>query len=203
MPTTSLGIYKLSRNIAKMDLEKQVEDPPCCRVCHEESAPDSTLYFPCKCSGTIKYVHQECLIEWLKISKNTNDRCEICGENFSFKNEASTLTTWLRMFYVELLRIPRAILSIVFYICALFIFPIFTHWLFELLWCGIAQFNPNESVVCIEMKSNLIPTYCVCGLLELVVIMHILLAAEVIILISQTQSYTKIIDLLLFIFCLI
>ncbi|MCP9260373.1 E3 ubiquitin-protein ligase MARCH6 [Dirofilaria immitis] len=35
-----------------------------CRVCR--SAGDSALYYPCLCTGSIKYVHQDCLLEWLK-----------------------------------------------------------------------------------------------------------------------------------------
>uniref|UniRef100_A0A1I8EJ00 RING-type E3 ubiquitin transferase n=1 Tax=Wuchereria bancrofti TaxID=6293 RepID=A0A1I8EJ00_WUCBA len=38
-----------------------------CRVCR--SAGDSALYYPCLCTGSIKYVHQDCLLEWLKYSK--------------------------------------------------------------------------------------------------------------------------------------
>jgi len=29
-----------------------------CRVCHGPSEPDEPLYYPCKCSGSIKFVHQ-------------------------------------------------------------------------------------------------------------------------------------------------
>ena len=30
----------------------------CCRICHGESEPNRELYYPCNCSGSIKYVHQ-------------------------------------------------------------------------------------------------------------------------------------------------
>ncbi|KAG2228749.1 hypothetical protein INT48_005368, partial [Thamnidium elegans] len=36
-----------------------------CRVCHSESTQEQPLFHPCKCSGSIRHIHQECLIEWL------------------------------------------------------------------------------------------------------------------------------------------
>ncbi|VDK28023.1 unnamed protein product, partial [Gongylonema pulchrum] len=52
-----------------------------CRVCR--SAGDSALYYPCLCTGSIKYVHQDCLMEWLKYSKK--EVCELCSHKYSFQ----------------------------------------------------------------------------------------------------------------------
>ncbi|KXS21420.1 hypothetical protein M427DRAFT_142474 [Gonapodya prolifera JEL478] len=52
-----------------------------CRVCRA-GTEDSPLYHPCKCSGSMRYVHQECLEEWLSHSGKKN--CEICGHTFNF-----------------------------------------------------------------------------------------------------------------------
>jgi len=30
-----------------------------CRVCRMEATPDRPLHFPCVCTGSIKYIHQE------------------------------------------------------------------------------------------------------------------------------------------------
>ena len=30
-----------------------------CRVCRGEGTPDQPLFFPCKCSGSIRYIHQD------------------------------------------------------------------------------------------------------------------------------------------------
>ncbi|KAK6037332.1 zinc finger, C3HC4 type [Cooperia oncophora] len=51
-----------------------------CRVCRGE---DGHLYYPCLCTGSIKYVHQECLTEWLKYSKK--EVCELCNYKYSFQ----------------------------------------------------------------------------------------------------------------------
>jgi len=52
-----------------------------CRICHCESEPGSApLISPCACAGTLRYVHQSCLQQWIK-SANTKS-CELCKLNF-------------------------------------------------------------------------------------------------------------------------
>lgn len=37
-----------------------------CRIClSEDSEQDNPMISPCKCSGTMKFIHLECLKEWL------------------------------------------------------------------------------------------------------------------------------------------
>lgn len=38
-----------------------------CRVCQEGG---ENMLSPCDCNGSIKYIHEECLKKWVKISKN-------------------------------------------------------------------------------------------------------------------------------------
>lgn len=57
-------------------------DPDTCRICRGESTPTEPLFYPCKCSGSIKYVHQECLMEWLSHSQKKH--CELCKTPFRF-----------------------------------------------------------------------------------------------------------------------
>ncbi|KAF2714459.1 hypothetical protein K504DRAFT_528792 [Pleomassaria siparia CBS 279.74] len=58
------------------------EDADTCRICRGEGTTDEPLFFPCKCSGSIKYVHQECLMEWL--SHSQKKYCELCKTSFRF-----------------------------------------------------------------------------------------------------------------------
>ena len=51
-----------------------------CRICHCEAEPGAPLISPCACSGTLKYVHQSCLQQWIK-SANTKS-CELCKLDF-------------------------------------------------------------------------------------------------------------------------
>lgn len=53
-----------------------------CRICRGEATEDEPLFFPCKCSGSIKYVHQDCLMEWLSHSQKKH--CELCKTAFRF-----------------------------------------------------------------------------------------------------------------------
>lgn len=53
-----------------------------CRVCRSEEVPERPLFHPCICTGTIKFIHQECLIQWMRYSRK--EYCELCGHRFSF-----------------------------------------------------------------------------------------------------------------------
>ncbi|XP_033848901.1 E3 ubiquitin-protein ligase MARCHF6-like isoform X1 [Acipenser ruthenus] len=58
------------------------EEADICRVCRSEGAPDKPLYHPCVCTGSIKFIHQECLVQWLKHSRK--EYCELCKHRFAF-----------------------------------------------------------------------------------------------------------------------
>lgn len=53
-----------------------------CRVCRCEGQPDRPLFHPCICTGSIKWIHQECLMQWMRYSRK--EYCELCGHRFSF-----------------------------------------------------------------------------------------------------------------------
>ncbi|POR31386.1 ERAD-associated E3 ubiquitin-protein ligase doa10 [Tolypocladium paradoxum] len=56
--------------------------PAICRICRGEGTAAEPLFYPCKCSGSIKYVHQDCLMEWLAHSQKKY--CELCKTSFRF-----------------------------------------------------------------------------------------------------------------------
>ncbi|KAJ5287080.1 hypothetical protein N7478_002766 [Penicillium angulare] len=62
--------------------EKGLEDVDTCRICHGEATDEEPLFYPCKCSGSIKFVHQSCLVEWLSHSQKKH--CELCKTAFRF-----------------------------------------------------------------------------------------------------------------------
>jgi len=67
-----------------------------CRICFEESEEDSPLIVPCRCSGSIQYIHEGCLNRWIDTSYRRlipalahqdeitlkNLRCELCHERY-------------------------------------------------------------------------------------------------------------------------
>ena len=61
---------------------KGMEDVDTCRICRGEGSKEEPLFYPCKCSGSIKFVHQNCLMEWLSHSQKKH--CELCKTPFRF-----------------------------------------------------------------------------------------------------------------------
>ncbi|CAH8613948.1 unnamed protein product [Schistosoma intercalatum] len=57
-------------------------NPDFCRVCRCEGTASKPLFHPCLCTGSIKYIHQDCLIRWLEYSKRNT--CELCNHRFAF-----------------------------------------------------------------------------------------------------------------------
>ncbi|ESQ47885.1 hypothetical protein EUTSA_v10020048mg [Eutrema salsugineum] len=53
-----------------------------CRICRSPEGPDNPLRYPCACRGSIKYVHQECLLLWLNL--RGYKQCEVCRRSYSF-----------------------------------------------------------------------------------------------------------------------
>ncbi|PIO60300.1 zinc finger, C3HC4 type, partial [Teladorsagia circumcincta] len=56
---------------------------PLCRICHccWPSDASDPLISPCRCSGSLQYVHVSCLMHWLDISSRKLHRpavCELC-----------------------------------------------------------------------------------------------------------------------------
>ncbi|KAF8629103.1 hypothetical protein AX15_003588 [Amanita polypyramis BW_CC] len=58
------------------------EEEDTCRICSTPGTDEQPLFYPCKCSGTIRYIHQDCLTTWLAHSKKR--RCDLCNHPFSF-----------------------------------------------------------------------------------------------------------------------
>ena len=61
---------------------KSLDEQDTCRICRGEGSPEEPLFYPCKCSGSIKFVHQNCLMEWLSHSQKKH--CELCKTPFHF-----------------------------------------------------------------------------------------------------------------------
>ncbi|KAL8998657.1 MAG: hypothetical protein Q9169_002317 [Polycauliona sp. 2 TL-2023] len=62
--------------------KKSVDEADACRICRSGAAKDEPLFHPCRCSGSIKFVHQQCLMEWLTHAQKKH--CELCKTPFRF-----------------------------------------------------------------------------------------------------------------------
>jgi hypothetical protein len=69
-----------------------------CRICFEEEDNQSMLLSPCRCSGTSKYVHVDCLKMWIKTSENdiAKKKCMECRT--AYKYTSSSLTESISMY---------------------------------------------------------------------------------------------------------
>ena len=60
-----------------------------CKICHCTGEANVSLIAPCYCSGSLKYVHQECLQRWIKSSDIK--RCELCKYPFAMQAKVSDI----------------------------------------------------------------------------------------------------------------
>ncbi|GAA5870472.1 hypothetical protein JCM16303_002015 [Sporobolomyces ruberrimus] len=59
-----------------------------CRICFDSEDDElGKLFSPCRCRGTSRYVHTECLSAWRKASQNNSSfyRCETCSFEYKFR----------------------------------------------------------------------------------------------------------------------
>ena len=55
-----------------------------CRICYDDQKEDK-LISPCKCSGSVKWVHQSCLQKWIDISHKKE--CSTCKYKYKYQKK--------------------------------------------------------------------------------------------------------------------
>ena len=78
------------------------EEKKTCRICYLEGGKDDPFISPCECSGTMEYVHEDCMKLWLsKVSQPSEVKtvheahCEVCGSLIRFRiKEVWCLNEW-------------------------------------------------------------------------------------------------------------
>lgn len=81
------------------DSEPQEEGKwrPMCRICYDEE-PEG-LFTPCKCSGSMRYVHKECLRHWraVNVRERAYTHCPMCAFEYKLSGSASSgpPDTWM------------------------------------------------------------------------------------------------------------
>ncbi|CAB4058002.1 unnamed protein product [Lepeophtheirus salmonis] len=69
---------------------------PACRICQLPSMePNNQLISPCRCLGSIRYVHNNCLLKWLEVSskrRNGTASCELC--QYQYLRHKKFITHW-------------------------------------------------------------------------------------------------------------
>ncbi|QLL32277.1 hypothetical protein HG536_0C04460 [Torulaspora globosa] len=80
----------VDRGTLKSGYDADIHMGATCRICRGEASEENPLFHPCKCKGSIKYIHESCLMEWIS-SKNidiskpgTTATCDICHYPINF-----------------------------------------------------------------------------------------------------------------------
>uniref|UniRef100_A0A671TBE0 RING-type E3 ubiquitin transferase n=2 Tax=Sinocyclocheilus TaxID=75365 RepID=A0A671TBE0_9TELE len=66
-----------------------------CRICHCEGDDESPLITPCHCTGSLRFVHQACLQQWIKSSDTRC--CELCKYDFIMETKLKPLRKWEKL----------------------------------------------------------------------------------------------------------
>eukprot|EP00064_Thunnus_orientalis_P004410 superscaffoldBa00000400_g4421 len=65
------------------------------RICHCEGDDESPLITPCHCTGSLRFVHQACLQQWIKSSDTRC--CELCKYEFIMETKLKPLRKWEKL----------------------------------------------------------------------------------------------------------
>ncbi|XP_062972565.1 E3 ubiquitin-protein ligase MARCHF7 isoform X5 [Elgaria multicarinata webbii] len=78
-------LQKIKESLLSEDSEEEEGD--LCRICQmSTTSANNLLIEPCKCTGSLQYVHQECMKKWLQSKINSGSSleavttCELCKE---------------------------------------------------------------------------------------------------------------------------
>ncbi|XP_053712859.1 chromodomain-helicase-DNA-binding protein Mi-2 homolog isoform X1 [Synchiropus splendidus] len=66
-----------------------------CRICHCEGDDECPLIMPCRCTGSLSFVHQDCLNQWIKSSDTRC--CELCKFDFIMETKLKPLHKWEKL----------------------------------------------------------------------------------------------------------
>ncbi|KAI9525508.1 hypothetical protein NQZ68_006056 [Dissostichus eleginoides] len=70
-------------------------DTEVCRICHCEGDDECALITPCRCTGSLSFVHQFCLNQWIRSSDTRC--CELCKFDFVMEMTLKPLWMWERL----------------------------------------------------------------------------------------------------------
>lgn len=70
---------------------------PFCKICHMPARDDDPLISPCRCSGTVQYIHCGCLTRWLEILSKKSRKppsCELCQYQYQWHKKFRAGGSW-------------------------------------------------------------------------------------------------------------
>lgn len=164
---------------SKFDDDDEEEDV--CRICRNPGDADNPLRYPCACSGSIKFVHQDCLLQWLNHSNAR--QCEVCKHAFSFSPvyaENAPTRLPFREFIVGMAmkacHVLQFFLRLSFVLSVwLLIIPFITFWIWRLAF--VRSFGEAQRLFLSHISTTVILTDCLHGFLLSASIVFIFLGA--------------------------
>lgn len=163
----------------KYDDDEEEEDV--CRICRNPRDADNPLSYPCACSGSIKFVHQDCLLQWLNHSNAR--QCEVCKHAFSFspvyaENAPSRLPFQEFIFGIAMkaCHVLQFFLRLSFVLSVwLLIIPFITFWIWRLAF--VRSFGEAQRLFLSHLSATVVLTDCLHGFLLSASIVFIFLGA--------------------------
>ncbi|CAH1790061.1 unnamed protein product [Owenia fusiformis] len=133
-----------------------------CRICLSNDH-ETPMVSPCNCNGTVKFCHQECLLEWLSIKRSKE--CELCGTKFRVWNSGyKQFRQWV---CPPLSGVDKTHLAL-FLVCVLTLF-------ISLGWILWNVSNKSGSVYHSRIRTAAIITYSIYGPLDIISLVLIIL----------------------------
>lgn len=162
-------------------LEEEEDEGDVCRICRNPGDADNPLRYPCACSGSIKFVHQDCLLQWLNHSNAR--QCEVCKHVFSFSPlyaENAPARLPFREFVIGMAmkacHVLQFFLRLAFVLSVwLLIIPFITFWIWRLTF--VRSFGEAQRLFLSHLSAPLILTDCLHGFLLSASIVFIFLGA--------------------------
>ncbi|KAL8097138.1 hypothetical protein AgCh_030293 [Apium graveolens] len=157
------------------------EEGDVCRICRNPGDVDNPLRYPCACSGSIKFVHQDCLLQWLNHSNAR--QCEVCKHPFSFspvyaENAPARLPfqEFIIGIVVKAFHVLQFFLRLSFVLSVwLLIIPFITFWIWRLAF--VRSFGEAQRLFFSHISTTAVLTDCLHGFLLSASIVFIFLGA--------------------------
>ncbi|XP_039035194.1 probable E3 ubiquitin ligase SUD1 isoform X2 [Hibiscus syriacus] len=176
--SSSMSFGASAKYGAEMEEE---EEEDVCRICRNPGDAENPLRYPCACSGSIKFVHQDCLLQWLNHSNAR--QCEVCKHAFSFSPvyaENAPARLPFQEFVVGMAmkacHVLQFFLRLSFVLSVwLLIIPFITFWIWRLAF--VRSFGEAQSLFVSHISTTIILTDCLHGFLLSASIVFIFLGA--------------------------
>lgn len=102
-----------------------------CRICLEEEETDDNFIVPCKCNGSVKYIHRKCLDMWRSQNPQSDNfrRCNTCLFEYVIERvpqdsekekkrteEYNRLVEWDIFIVISIITLVVSVAALLFYI---------------------------------------------------------------------------------------